>query len=297
MATLVSSVKKDVLRAELATVGSGIIIHIRCPRDHFKVREASMPRSTRPSLPPEVKAIFGKLDKLLYSDNEQNNTLPEPFRSEIAGGLNCDELPSACGEFGRTPSNPIPTNGPLGEVIYLSRLRTNAGSPVMFHRVRAEESAAGIVDVYEVLSLDGKMRETLFLSMDHPRKSGKVPRGYTYADKLDPSNFTYGVNHIVANFPQKLDAHIRKWQMEMLGIPLPVAHVREAINGSRMNPSILDDRERIDHSSAQGQFRDDFLKLIHAIQDPRFKGQSVTIGTDGIVRPERVEFEDEQPQD
>lgn len=201
-----------------------------------------MPASKCPSLPPEVGAIFKKLDKFLQSDDDQNGTLPEPVRSQIAAGLNCDELPDARGEFGRALSNPIPTNGPLGQVIYLSRLRTNTGSPVMFHRVRAEESAAGIIDVFDILSLDGKVQETLFLSMYHPRKSRKVPRGYTYADKLDSSNFTYGVDHIIPNFPQKLDAYIRKWQMEMIGIPLPVARVRETINGSRLHPSVLDDK-------------------------------------------------------
>jgi hypothetical protein len=35
----------------------------------------------------------------------------------------------------------------------------------MFHRVRADDGLAGAVDVYEVLSLDGKVKETLFLSM------------------------------------------------------------------------------------------------------------------------------------
>ena len=93
-------------------------------------------------MPPDVQAIFEKLHKLLESDAEQNNTLPEPFKSQIAGGLNCDAFPNAHGDFGRAPSNPIPTNGPLGEVIYLSRLPTSAGSPVLFHRVRA---ASGIL--------------------------------------------------------------------------------------------------------------------------------------------------------
>jgi hypothetical protein len=244
-----------------------------------------MPRPTHPALPPDVEAIFKKLDKLLYSDDEQNSTLPDAVRSQIAGGLECDELPGATGEFGRTLSNPIPTNGPLGEVLYLSRLRTSAGSPVMFHRVRAEEGPAGAVDVYDVLSLDATVRETLFLSMFHPRKSRKVPRGYTYADKLDPSNFTYGVNHIIPNFPQKLDAYIRKWQMGMVGLVLPVARVRETINGSRFHPSVIDDQESGDRGSEQGQMRDDLLKLVQASQDPRFEGQGIAIGTDGIVRP------------
>lgn len=200
-------------------------------------------------LPPDVKEIFDRLFKLLNSDQEQNNTLPEPYRSAVVSGINCDILPGAQGEFGRVSTNPIPVNGPLGEILYLSRLRAStgwkglwsSGSPLMFHRVRAENGLSGRVDVFEVLSLDGKAREEFFLSLYHPRKSNKAPRGFTLAPELDSDNFTYGVNHIVENFPQKLDAYIRRWQMEMLGIPLPVHRVREAVNGSRFNMSFLDD--------------------------------------------------------
>jgi hypothetical protein len=245
-----------------------------------------MPPLSRQALPPEVEAIFKGLDKLLESDHEQNLTLPEPIRSQIARGRDCDEWPGALGDFGRAPTNPIPTNGPLGQVIYLSRLRTNTGNPLLFHRVRAEDGLAGTVDAYEVLSLDRKVQETLFLSMYHPRKSRKVPRGYSYASKVDGSNFIYGVNHIVANFPDKLDAHIRQWQKEMLGIPLPVARVREAINGSRDKASFLDDESKSAGSThPDKQVRDDILKLLHAQQDPRFRGNGISIGTDGIVRP------------
>jgi hypothetical protein len=54
-------------------------------------------------LPPEVEQIAKRLMKLLESDEEQNNTVPEPYCSSIAGGLSCDELSGALGEFGRTP--------------------------------------------------------------------------------------------------------------------------------------------------------------------------------------------------
>ena len=258
-----------------------------------KVWEVRMPSPTNRAIPPDIAAILKKIDHMLDSDDEQNRTVPEPFRSQIADGLDCDELPEAKGEFGRSPTNPIPTNGPIGEVIYLSRLRTASGSPVMFHRVRSEDGLIGAVDVYEVLSLDGTVNETLFLSMYHPRKSKKVPHGYTYTSKLDPDNFTYGVNHIVANFPQKLDAHIRKWQMDTFGIPFPVARVRETINGSQFEISFLDDAvERTDPGSAKREMRDDFLKLLHASQDPRFKDKMVAIGTDGIVRPMHPPMDD-----
>ncbi len=185
---------------------------------------------------PEVVVILEKIDHLLYSDEEQNKLIPAQHRSSITGGVDCDALPGALGAFGLLPANPIPTNGPIGQVLYLSRLRTQAGHPIMFHRVRSEEGPLGVVDVYEVLSTDGTVRQTLFMSMYHPRKSKFTPRGYTYAARFDSSNFTYGVNHIVPSFPEKLDAYIRRWQMETLGIPLPVEIVREAISGSEIPP-------------------------------------------------------------
>ncbi len=245
------------------------------------------------ALPSNVAAIFDSVLKVLNSEHEQNNTLPEPFRSAVIGGINCDMLPGAKGEFGRAPTNPIPVNGPLGEILYLSRLRTNPGwkrlwspgSPLMFHRVRAEDGLEGAVDVFEVLSLDGRMREKLFLSMYHPRKSHSAPTGYAIAPKLDSDNLTYGVNHVVERFPQRLDAYIRQWQMDMLGIPLPVHRVREAVNGSRFKPSFIGDIEQHRPDQLDAQLHEDVLKLLHARNDPRFEGKAVAIGTDGLVRP------------
>lgn len=249
-----------------------------------------MPASAGSTLPADIEEIFHDLRRIFESDEEQNNTLPDSHRSAIVGGLNCDVLPGAIGAFGRTVTNPIPVNGPLGEVVYLSRLRTNAGgqelssssSPLMFHRVRAEDGPTGAVDVYEVLSVDGQTREELYLSMYHPRKSNRAPEGYVLAPQLDSDNLTYGVNCFVENFPQKLDAHIRQWQMDMLGIPLPVHRVREAVNGSRFKPSLLDKNPTT--GPLGNQMQNDVLTLLHAMNDPRFDGSLIGIGYDGIVR-------------
>jgi len=244
-------------------------------------------------LPPEVEAIFERIVKLFDSDDEQNKLYPEPIRSTIIQGLSCDELPGGKGDFGRTPSNPIPTNGPLGQVIYLSKLRTvgprnwlglrTRGSPVMFHRVWSEEGPTGPVDAYKVRSLDGAVEEVLYLSMYHPRKSKKSPSGYILEPKLDSDNWLYGVNHAVPNFPQKLDAYIRKWQMEMLGVPLPVSRVRKAINGSEFRISTLDERENR-REARVAILQNDVLHLLNASQEPRFAGKRLFIGRDGLVR-------------
>lgn len=219
---------------------------------------------SKPSVTPlsaEVRAIFDKLVRFLGSEVDQNNTIPDHARPQITNGLNCDEFPNARGEFGRTPLNPIPTNGPLGEVIYLSKLRTQAkqswwrlrkvnGSPIMFHRVGTQRGIAGDVDAYEVISLDGTVHETLFLSMYHPRKSKKVPSGYFMATNFDSVDIIYGVNFAVENFPEKLDVHIRSWSKELFRMPFPVDRVRETISDSRFGISLLD-ADRQNQSKAQ----------------------------------------------
>jgi hypothetical protein len=190
-------------------------------------------------VPPEVSAILKKFRTLLENESAQNEAMAQPFRNDVMNGIDCDELPFTDGPFGRSPLNPIPVNGVIGEVIYLSMLRTSTGCPVMFHRLGSENS----IDIYDVLATDQSVREHLYLSMYHPRKSRKAPERYTLANKLDLDNYTYGVSSFVPDFPAKLDAHIRKWQINSLGLPCPVHRVREVINGARYAISPLEEDE------------------------------------------------------
>ncbi len=52
----------------------------------------------------------------------------------ILKGLSCDKLPNATGKFGSI-TNPIPVNGPMGEIKYLGKLRGKTGHAVFFHRI------------------------------------------------------------------------------------------------------------------------------------------------------------------
>ena len=60
---------------------------------------------------------------------------------------------------------------------------------------------------------------------------------------------------------------------------------------------MLDEREDADRTTFEGQVRDDFLKLVHASQDPRFKGKTIAVGTDGLVRPGRGRAPEDDPAD
>jgi hypothetical protein len=140
----------------------------------------------------------------------------------VESGLSVDELPSAEGEFGRSLSNPIPTNGPIGELIYLSTLSTDAGTPVLAHRLGSINS----VDVYETVSFDGLLWDVLFLTLYHPRKSRKVRAGYR---SLSEARFIYAVNRRLQSFPSGMSDAISVCTKSPLGLPLRPPQVRECI--------------------------------------------------------------------
>ncbi len=194
------------------------------------------PIETLKSFPDDIRAIYEKLERLITDEAFQNEGLPPLLYRQLIDGADCDELSNGTGEFGRADSNPIPVNGPIGELLYLSSLRTRTGSPVMFHRLGStnatddETQQVYPIDVFDVLALDLSVRETLSLHMYHPRRSRKAPAGYTLNADIDIGNIFYGTNGYVENFPVDLDDRIRSAQMAFFGVPLPVNGVREFLN-------------------------------------------------------------------
>jgi hypothetical protein len=138
---------------------------------------------------------------------------PEKMQSEVLNGEDCDEIDGATGEFGKIASNPIPVNGPIGEIKYLNRLRTNDGG-LLFHRVGCMELKSNFLcDVFEVVSIGGKNWDILYFHMYHPRRSNKVPTGFGFA-KLHPIlsklPFGFGSTFRDANFPYGLGDEIEE---------------------------------------------------------------------------------------
>lgn len=192
-------------------------------------------RNRKPAPESEVEKIFEKIDNFLRSDAAQNEFVPEQLHSSVIGGINCDEIPGAHGDFGKVPTNPIPVNGPVGEIVYLSRLRTlREKKPILFHRVGSTQTEIGPVDMYEVLSTATGFREYLYLSLYHPRKTVRAPSGYILQIKYDPLNPISGVNFMIPDFPKALDVQIRQLP-EPLGM-LPLNEVRMYLYGNRHGP-------------------------------------------------------------
>lgn len=131
----------------------------------------------------------------------------------------CDEIPDAQGPFGLCATNPIPVNGPPGQVLYLNRLRAPSGVGFFYHRpgTEAAPNYPHPVDRYEVLAVDGSHRGHVFLAAYHPRRSQRVPDGLsrTSWQRLDPMTRLmirvpgFGTTREVPDFPWGLPEAIR----------------------------------------------------------------------------------------
>jgi thioredoxin len=208
--------------------------------------------SNKTSISPGVSAIFKKLDRLMDDEKAQIEGLSEPFRSEVLRGADCDEIAEAIGEFGRDPRNPIPVNGPFGEVIYLSNLRTTNSQQIMFHRLGSVRN----VDAYETVSVDGAMWDILFLDLYHPRKSRRAPTGYRIVEAAERQRLFLGANEFVADFPAQLQAAI--------------ANTNERLLGLRMRPPVREFIERLSFRRPADHVEElnFFMALLHQKASP-----------------------------
>lgn len=192
-------------------------------------------RGSDPS--PEIDKIFGKVLKFLNDEAAQNVTLPEEMRKAMASNGPCDRVTSGIGEFGRAVTNPIPVNGPLGEVIYLSRLMTSNGVPLAFNRLGSQRG----VDVYELLSLDGKQWDLLYLSMYYPRKSRVLPTGYRVFADQSRGNLFRGTNAQLDGFPRGIYQATFDCAKQLIQLPFvdDALKVLEGINPTRRSKEHL----------------------------------------------------------
>ncbi|WP_327210799.1 hypothetical protein [Rhizobium leguminosarum] len=151
-----------------------------------------------------------KIRLFVTDDDFQNKLLPDAIRGRILSGPAVDVVPQGTGLFGKTASNPIPVNGPLGEITYLSRLRTSNGQRILAHRIKS----VGTVDVYETVSFDGRTWDHLFFDPYHPRKSQLVPAEYSFVSRPSEFDLLTAVNFLVEDFPAGMPAAMRKCASE-----------------------------------------------------------------------------------
>lgn len=172
----------------------------------------------------ELEGVFERIRRLMTEDDEQNRFLPPWLEPRF--GTSVDAWPGGQGPFGRSPDNPIPVNGPLGEVLYLSQLRTPRGVPLLFHRI---DGLRNNVDRYELVSLDGSHWDVLYLDMYHLRKSSLTPNGLTRDTTLRTYPFIFGVSSRVQDFPGGLLEAVSTAPTSKLLLPVKPSLITEAL--------------------------------------------------------------------
>ena len=146
--------------------------------------------------------------------------LPNFMKKRYAMG-EVDEWPNATGEFGRTQTNPILVNETRGEITYLSRLSTTDNQRMIFHRLG---SVSGAIDKFELVSVDGKFFDVLYLDMHHRHCSKKAPTGYTLLEFVDGITGTSEYN---PDFPDRVEETLAKTACVKFGAPIVSPEVLE----------------------------------------------------------------------
>lgn len=140
-----------------------------------------------------LQDVFLMVHKVIEDEDFQISLTPgleEILKSAPA----VDENPGSTGPFGLIETNPIPVNGAIGEIAYLSKLQTLGGERILFHRIGAIKS----IDVFEAVTFSGSEWFIFFLDLYHPRKSKKTPDGFTFTKEM--AQFS-GFHKFCASFP------------------------------------------------------------------------------------------------
>ena len=123
--------------------------------------------------------------------------------------------------LGKDFDHPLRCNGVEGELNYLEELVLSNGTPFIFHRLISRYHANRMIDVYELVSSDGKYWDLLFMDMYFTSTTEQVPVGYKFSDHAEelqrfiggmnrPNDPTFlversiGSNGRIRNFPSDL---------------------------------------------------------------------------------------------
>lgn len=141
-----------------------------------------------------LREAFGLIHRVIDDEKYQLELLPPALKAILESAPACNENPNSTGPFGFVETNPIPVNGPIGELAYLSRLETLSGQRILFHRL----GAIGTVDVFEAVTFNGGEWFILFVDLYHPLRSRLTPDGFNFTKEV--AQFS-GFHKFCENFP------------------------------------------------------------------------------------------------
>lgn len=163
-----------------------------------------------------LNSIFGRkqLDEPISKQKKDVVKLPLYKMGMVTYYEGVDSVPESYVEFEYDATNPIPVNGPIGETVYINRLRSESGSGFLYHRIGSFDSPVtdNPVDLFELLSTDGKMHIKLYFDFYYFRRSISIPKNLTQIPwhKMKPKEKqmckinAFGVTHNISNFPNDL---------------------------------------------------------------------------------------------
>ena len=141
-----------------------------------------------------LQEVFGQIRKIMEDEEFQLEMLHPAMKEMIKSSPAYDRDPNGSGPFGFSATNPIPVNGPIGQLAYLSKLETNKGERVLFHRI----GAINTIDVFEAVTFSGSEWFVFFTDLYHPRRSRLTPDGFRFT--TDVPQFC-GFHKFCENFP------------------------------------------------------------------------------------------------
>lgn len=145
----------------------------------------------------EEKALqeaLRQIHRLIDDEKYQLELVHPAIREQIESAPAYDKDPKGAGPFGFTESNPVPVNGPIGQLAYFSKLETLSGQRILFHRLGAMDT----VDVFEAVTFDGSEWFILFADLYHPRRSRLTPEGFRFTKEVGQFS---GFTNFCGDFP------------------------------------------------------------------------------------------------
>ncbi len=127
-----------------------------------------------------LREALGKIHRILEDEEFQLEMLHPIMKAKIEAAPAYDRDPNGTGPFGFVETNPIPVNGPIGQLAYLSKMETNRGERILFHRI----GAVNTIDVFEAVTFSGSEWFIFFVDLYHPRRSRLTPDGFRFTQEV-----------------------------------------------------------------------------------------------------------------
>ena len=141
-----------------------------------------------------LREAFEQIRRILEDEQFQLDMIHPAMKAMIESRPAYDQDPNGTGPFGFSETNPIPVNGSIGQLAYLSKLETERGERILFHRIGAVDT----IDVFEAVTFSGSEWFILFVDLYHPRRSRLTPDGFRFTQEVGQFS---GFHKFLTDFP------------------------------------------------------------------------------------------------